>query len=208
MNYEDLKYKLLDSALKAATMQKKDTKAPFMPFYLVMNENGKIVLHHVQADRFEVGVEMAHKLVAHLDPIPDFSVIVYDGFIPLNETKKEAIILKLFEKQKDSCIVFGQAYNPKGLLKKFRLIGGPKGIRKEKNIMGKGDKIFKEEPKKEVSKEEFLKMLQWAKEKKLLDNFRIGDENKTIQEILDNPQDSGVSSEKIEIIRQILSENE
>ncbi len=105
--------------------------------FIVNDTKGKRKLERFVTERIEEGKEKAEEYLKKINPIPQYAIIAYDGFVTIEGKKYDAILVKGFEKGQDKGYVLAQRYKPKAFLKSLKIIGNAAFIGDEDNILKK-----------------------------------------------------------------------
>lgn len=100
----------------------KDGSWPLIPFVMT-SLNGEKKLSRFVADTYEDSMMNASEYIMHLDPIPDYALLVYDGFITMEGKKFDSIMVQAHDKTIDESFIFAQRYIPKNDNQEFQSIG-------------------------------------------------------------------------------------
>jgi hypothetical protein len=112
----------------------KDGSGPLIPFVMT-SLNGEKKLSRFVADSYEDSMMNASEHIMHLNPVPDYALLAYDGFITMEGKKYDAIIVQAYDKTLDEGFVFAQRYIPKNDDQEFESIGNAAFIGKEQNLL-------------------------------------------------------------------------
>jgi hypothetical protein len=126
----DLMFKGLDHGIECI---KTNGKGPLIPFSM-METNGHRKLIRFVADKLEDGLsEGINELKKNKNC--EFGILVYDGFVTIEEHKYDAVIVKGFDRKDNIGFLMGQRYEPKKLLRKFKLIGNATYLGTEEQLL-------------------------------------------------------------------------
>lgn len=92
-------------------------------FTLSETNSGKRRLMRFLDATIEETVDHARAAIQELPPGTARAVTAYDGFITLDETRSDAIMLEAQERNSGRCLTFAQRYEPGRLLRPLRGIG-------------------------------------------------------------------------------------
>jgi len=100
----------------------KDSKGPLIPFLLIENR-GQRNLQRFVSETLEESLASARQYLAELADTPEFAVIVYDGYLTVEEKKYDAVMVEGFDQNDAKVYAIAQRYQPKKLLSKFKEVG-------------------------------------------------------------------------------------
>jgi len=97
---------------------------PLVPFVMV-EQDGKRELHRFATERVEEGQHRAREAIAALPPSATTYALAYDGFITVQDTKFDAILVEASERGRPAGVRMAQRYTPKKFLRSFQTVGNP-----------------------------------------------------------------------------------
>ena len=97
---------------------------PLIPF-IVVEQDGKRELRRFVAERLEEGQQRAREAVAALPPSATAYALAYDGYITVQGTKFDAILVEASERSRPAGVRMAQRYTPKRFLRSFQTVGNP-----------------------------------------------------------------------------------
>lgn len=112
----------------------KDGSGPLIPFVMT-SLNGEKKLSRFIADSYEDSLMNASEYIMHLNPVPDYALLAFDGFITMEGKKYDAVMVKAYNKTLDESFVFAQRFIPKNDNQEFESIGNAAFIGKEQNLL-------------------------------------------------------------------------
>jgi hypothetical protein len=118
--FADLVFLALDHAVDSV----RTSGGPLIPFLLV-EQDGKRDLQRFVTERLEEGPQRAREAVAALPQSATAYAIAYDGFITVEGTKFDAILVEASERGRPAGVRMAQRYTPKKFLRSFHTIGNP-----------------------------------------------------------------------------------
>jgi hypothetical protein len=90
----------------------------------LIEESQDRTLHRFVTDRIEAGLVKAQQFAGSLDANTKKYAIGYDGYITIEGTKYDAILVEAAERGAPTGFRFAQRYRPKkGLFSRFKIIG-------------------------------------------------------------------------------------
>ena len=118
--FADLVFLALDHGVESV----RSSGGPLTPF-VVFEQNGKRELHRFAAERLEEGQQRARDAVAASSPSITAYALAYDGFITIQGTKFDAILVEASERDRPLGVRMAQRYTPKKFLRSFQTVGNP-----------------------------------------------------------------------------------
>lgn len=112
----------------------KDGSDLLIPFVMT-SLNGEKKLSRFVAETYEDSMRIASEHIMHLDPIPDYALLAYDGFVTMEGRKFEAIMVQAHDKTLDESFIFAQRYVLKDDNQEFQSIGNAALIGKETSYL-------------------------------------------------------------------------
>jgi hypothetical protein len=97
---------------------------PLIPF-IVIERAGERTLQRFAAERLEQGEAQARQALASLPLDVAADAFAYDGFITVEGTKTDAILVEASERGRAAGIRMAQRYSPRKLLRSFQTVGNP-----------------------------------------------------------------------------------
>ena len=97
---------------------------PLTPF-IVVEQDGKRELHRFATERLEDGQQRAREAVAALPPSATAYALAYDGYVTVQGTKFDAILVEASERGRPTGVRMTQRYTPKKFLRSFQTVGNP-----------------------------------------------------------------------------------
>lgn len=111
----DLMFLALDHAVDSV----RETADLLIPFVLTEKDGEKRILTRFAAERVEQGVEQAKKHIEEKKEDSDRYAIAWDGFVTIEGTKWDAMLVEAGDKKGDTGILLCQRYQKKkGFFKK------------------------------------------------------------------------------------------
>ena len=89
-----------------------DGGGPLIPFLLTQTGERKELKRFV-TEKYEEGIATAEQTLKNMTPKPDFALLAFDGYIPWEDKKYDAIFVRAFDKTQDEGFQFCQRYIPK-----------------------------------------------------------------------------------------------
>ena len=118
--FADLVFLALDHGVDSVRV----SGGPLIPF-IVVEQDGKRELHRFAAARLEEGQQQARAAVAALPPNATAYALAYDGYITVQGTKFDAILVEASERGRPAGVRMAQRYSPKKFLRSFQTVGNP-----------------------------------------------------------------------------------
>lgn len=115
---KDLMFTALDHGIDSV----KDSGGSLISF-LMTDTNGEKKLQRFVTERIEDGPPQARKYLSELDNEPEFAVIAFDGYVTMDKTRFDAVMVEGYGKNDNDTYVLAQRYKPKKFLSKFAVIG-------------------------------------------------------------------------------------
>ena len=109
-------------------------KGPLVPF-IVTEVNGEKEVIRFFTNHLEDGLSEAIRYLKD-ERKSHFAVLVYDGFLPLNDQKFNAVIVRGYDRADTIGYTLGQRYVPSGFFSFFKLVGN-------KVFLGNADSLLK-----------------------------------------------------------------
>jgi hypothetical protein len=97
---------------------------PLTPF-VVVEQDGKRELHRIVTERLEEGPRRAKEAVAGLPSSATAYAVAYDGYITLEGTRFDAVLVEASERGRPAGVRMAQRYAPKKLFRRFKTVGNP-----------------------------------------------------------------------------------
>ena len=102
-----------------------DGEGPLIPFVISEQLAGKRKLSRYMADRLEESVAQARLAVSQLPSEVTAYAIAYDGYVTIEGTKYDAILVEASERGRPRAVIMVQRYIPKTEQQSFQRIGNP-----------------------------------------------------------------------------------
>jgi hypothetical protein len=118
--FADLVFLALDHGVDSV----RGSGGPLTPF-VVVEQDGKRELHRFATERLEEGQQRAREAIAALPPSATAYAMAYDGYITVQGTKFDAILVEASERGRPTGVRMAQRYTPKKFLRSFQTIGNP-----------------------------------------------------------------------------------
>lgn len=118
--FADLVFLALDHGVDSV----RASGGPLTPF-IAYEQEGKRELHRFAAERLEDAQQLAREAVAALPPSVYAYALAYDGFITVQGTKFDAILVEASERGRPAGVCMAQRYKPKKFLRSFQTVGNP-----------------------------------------------------------------------------------
>src|SRR5258706_8641614 len=118
--FADLVFLALDHGVESV----RDGDGPLIPF-VIFEQDGKRELHRYAAERLEDCERQAREAVATLPPSVTAYALAYDGFITVQGTKFDAILVEASERGRPAGVRMAQRYIPKEHPRDFQTVGNP-----------------------------------------------------------------------------------
>jgi len=119
--FADLLFLALDHGVDSV----RASGGPLTPFFIAYEQDGKRQLHRFAAERLEEGQQRAREAIAALPPSVTAYALAYDGFITVQGTKIDAILVEASERGRPAGVRMAQRYTPKKFLRSFQTVGNP-----------------------------------------------------------------------------------
>lgn len=97
---------------------------PLTPF-VVVEQDGQRQLHRFVTERLEEGQQRAREAIAASPPTTTAYAMAYDGYITVQGTKVDAILVEASERGRPAGVRMAQRYTPKKFLRSFQTVGNP-----------------------------------------------------------------------------------
>lgn len=107
--YEAHSLELLNRALDHA-LGSLDSEDALIPFVMAMKADGSIALNRFAAETLEGSVEHARHSLHHLPAGVVAYALAYDGYLTLEETRYEAVLLEVGYRDAPTAVEYGQPY--------------------------------------------------------------------------------------------------
>lgn len=111
-------------------------KGPLVPF-IITERNGEKEVTRFFTTNIEDGLSQAIRSLKE-DHKSHFAVLAYDGFLPLNDKKFNAVIVRGYDRADTMAYTVGQRYIPSGFFSFFKLAG-------HKVFLGNADSLLKKQ---------------------------------------------------------------
>jgi hypothetical protein len=118
--FADLVFLALDHGVDSV----RASGGPLTPF-IVVEQDGKRELHRFATERLEQGQQRAREAVAALPSNATAYALAYDGYITVQGTKFDAILVEASERGRPAGVRMAQRYTPKKFLRSFQTVGNP-----------------------------------------------------------------------------------
>ena len=118
--FVDLVFLALDHGVDSV----RESGGPLIPF-VVYEEDGEIKLQRFVTDRLEEGPEQARQAIAASPASISAYALAYDGFITVEGTKFDAILVEASERGRPAGILMAQRYSINGSSGSFETVGNP-----------------------------------------------------------------------------------
>jgi hypothetical protein len=118
--FADLVFLALDHGVDSV----RASGGPLIPF-IVVEKDGKRAIHRFVTKRLEEGPQRAREAIAALPPNAGAYALAYDGYITVQGTKFDTILVEASERGRPTGVRMAQRYAPKKLLRSFQTVGNP-----------------------------------------------------------------------------------
>ncbi len=118
--FADLVFLALDHGVDSV----RASGGPLIPF-VVFEQDGKRELHRFAAERLEEGQKRAREAIAAFPASVNAYAMAYDGYIAVQGTKFDAILVEASERGRPAGVRMAQRYTPKKFLQSFQTLGNP-----------------------------------------------------------------------------------
>jgi hypothetical protein len=118
--FADLVFGALDHAIDSV----RESGEPLIPLVLLEEAEGRN-LHRFVAEGLEESVLRARQAVADCSSAVSAYALAFDGFITLEGTKFDAILVEASQRHRANGIRMAQIYRPKKTFRSFKTIGNP-----------------------------------------------------------------------------------
>jgi len=118
--FADLVFLALDHGVESV----RDGDGPLIPF-VITEQDGKRELHRYAAEMLEDCERQARDAVASLPASVTAYAFAYDGFITVQGTKFDAILVEASERGRPAGVQMAQRYIPKDGSRDFQTVGNP-----------------------------------------------------------------------------------
>src|SRR3954447_2310197 len=115
--FADLVFLALDQGVESV----RDGDGPLIPF-VIFEQDGKRELHRYAAEKLEDCERQARAAVAALPKGVTAYALAYDGFITVQGTKFDAILVEASERGRPAGVRMGQRYTPREDSRNFQII--------------------------------------------------------------------------------------
>lgn len=116
----DLMFYGLDQGIEAL----KDNGAPLVPF-LITQTTGKRTVQRFMSERLEEGLAQARQFLSELVEKPDFSILVYDGYVTVEDKKIDAVMVEGDGEYEREIYTIAQRYELTTAISELKAIGNP-----------------------------------------------------------------------------------
>ena len=128
--FMDFMFNALDHGVDSIS----DGGGPLIPFLMTQTGDKKELKRFV-TENYEEGINNAEKTLKELNPQPNYAVIAFDGFIPWEGKKYEAIFVRAYDKTQDEGFEFCQRYIQKEEGDGIEPIGNSALVGKTSNVL-------------------------------------------------------------------------
>ena len=118
--FADLVFLALDHGIDSV----RTSGGPLIPFVIV-EQDGKREIRRFATVRLEEGPERAREAIVALPPSATAYAMAYDGYITIQGTKFDAILVEASERGRPAGVRMAQRYIPKKFLRRFQTVGNP-----------------------------------------------------------------------------------
>ena len=118
--FADLVFLALDHGIDSV----RASGGPLIPF-VVFEQEGTRELRRFVAERLEDSLQKAREDIAAFPPSVTAYAIAYDGFLTVQGTKFDVILVEASERGRPAGVRMAQRYTPKKLLRNFQTVGNP-----------------------------------------------------------------------------------
>jgi len=118
--FADLVFAALDHGVDSV----RASGGPLTPFVIV-EEDGKQELHRFATERLEDGQKRAREAIIALPPGATAYALAYDGYITVQGTKFDAVLVEASERGRPAGVRMAQRYIPRKFLRSFQTVGNP-----------------------------------------------------------------------------------
>jgi len=118
--FADLVFLALDHGIDSV----RASGGPLIPF-VVFEQEGTRELRRFAAERLEDSQQKAREAIAAFPPSVTAYAIAYDGFLTVQGTKFDVILVEASERGRPAGVRMAQRYTPKKLLRSFQTVGNP-----------------------------------------------------------------------------------
>ena len=109
-----------------------------IPFIITENKEGSGgEIRRFFTETVEGGEQKAEKYLKILDPTPDYAIVACGGYVTIDGEKKDAIMVKGFDKTQEEGYILVQRYRPRAFLRSLKTIGNAAFMGSEPNILKK-----------------------------------------------------------------------
>lgn len=117
--FADLVFMALDHGVESV----RDSGGPLIPFVVIEGEDGARGIQRFVTERLEEGPERAREAITALPASVAAYALAYDGYITIENTKFDAILVEASERDRPAGVLMAQRY----IIKKenFEIIGNP-----------------------------------------------------------------------------------
>ena len=118
--FADLVFLALDHGVDSV----RESGGPLIPFVMFVN-NDELMLQRFATERLEEGPEQAREAIAALPASVMAYALAYDGYITIEGTKFDAILVEASERGRPAGVRMAQRYSIKKSLQSFQTVGNP-----------------------------------------------------------------------------------
>jgi hypothetical protein len=118
--FADLVFLALDHGVDSV----RESGGPLIPFVMFVN-NDELMLQRFVTERLEEGPEQAREAIASSPESVTAYALAYDGYITVDGTKFDAILVEASERGRPAGVRMAQRYSIKKSLQSFETIGNP-----------------------------------------------------------------------------------
>ena len=118
--FADLVFLALDHGVRSV----QESGGPLIPF-VVYEEDGELKLQRFVTERLEEGPEQAREAIAASPESVTAYALAYDGYVTIEDTKFDAILVEASERGRPAGIRMAQRYSIKESLQSFQTVGNP-----------------------------------------------------------------------------------
>jgi hypothetical protein len=110
-----------------------DGAEPLIPFVISEQADSKRKLSRYMADRLEESVAQARLAVSQLPSDVTAYAVAHDGYVTIEGTKYDAILVEASERGRTTAVIMAQRYIPKTAQQSFQRVGNPAMLREEQS---------------------------------------------------------------------------
>lgn len=118
--FGDLIFFALDHGIESV----RESGGPLIPFVMYV-QNGELMIQRFVTDRLEDGPEEARLAIAAAPVNITAYALAYDGFITVEGTKCDAILVEASERGRPAGVLMAQRYSITGESDGFEMVGNP-----------------------------------------------------------------------------------